>query len=135
MPGPIPKLLAMIVCDEIIQDRRSGKFSLIGIFDHFRTPVVPVHLRPIGVYARLVDAQGDYTVKLDLVRVRDLQTIGSGTAPPVRIEDRLQAFELVFQLPLLRFDEFGPYEFRLFADDQHVGSSPFSVVQISPERP
>lgn len=133
MPGPTPKLLAMVVCDEIIQDRRSGKCSLIGIFDHFRTPGLPVHLRPIGVYARVVDAQGEYVFKLELVRVRDLQTIGTGTGPPIRIEDRLQTFELVFELPLLRFEEYGPYEFRLFADDIHVGNGPFSVVQVQPK--
>lgn len=133
MPGPTPKLLAMVVCDEVIQDRRSNKISLIGIFDRLLTPGLPAVMRPIGVYARLVDAQGEYAFRLDLVRVRDLHAIGSGTAPPIQIEDRLQTFELVFDLPPLKFEESGPYEFRLFADDLHVGSGPFQVLQIQPE--
>jgi hypothetical protein len=133
MTGPTPKLLAMVVCDDVIQDRRSNKISLIGIFDRFLTPSLPAIIRPIGVYARLVDAQGEYTFRLDLVRVRDLKTIGSATAPAVHIEDRLHSFELVFSIPPLKFEESGPYEFRLFADELHVGNGPFQVVQIQPE--
>ena len=133
MTGPTPKLLAMVVCDDVIQDRLSNKISLIGIFDRFLTPRLPAIIRPIGVYARLVDAQGEYTFRLDLVRVKDLKTIASATAPAVHIEDRLQSFELVFSIPPLKFEESGPYEFRLFADDLHVGNGPFQVVQIQAE--
>ncbi len=135
MPGPTPKLLALVVCDEIIQDRRSNKFSLIGIFSALFTSVIPTVMRPVGVYAKLVDAQGEYAIKLELVRRRDLHVIGTATGPPIHIEDRLQPFELAFALPPTKFDESGPYEFRLIADNNHVGSGPFDVIETKPEEP
>ena len=93
MPGPQPTLNAIIVCDEMITDRDTGKRSLVGIFTNIWCQNFPCQHPRLSVYTRLIDAQGTYTIRLELVRVETMQTIGEGTGQ-VDIPDRLQYHEV-----------------------------------------
>lgn len=127
MPGPTPDLNAMLICDTVITDRNTGKNSVIGIFDRIWAGSFPATHPSLTVYARIIDAQGQYVFKLELVNLTNNQTIGGGTIPPVEVRDRMVPHDLVFGLHGLTFPTDGRYEFRLYADDHFVGSHSFQV--------
>ena len=127
MTGPTPALNAMLICDSVITDRNTGKNSLIGIFDIIHANSFPARHPSLSVYARVTDAQGHYTFKLELIDLNANQTIGEGATPVVEIPDRLLPHDLVFNLQGLVFQTEGRYEFRLYADGQFVGHHSFQV--------
>ena len=72
MPNePVPSVVAMLVCDQVISEQGTNKKSLIGVFDNFYSLVFPAALPRIAVYVKLADAQGDYLFKLRFVNLRD----------------------------------------------------------------
>ena len=131
-PGPShPALNAMLICDNTIREEGTGKVSLIGIFEAIFAAQFPVRHGLLCVYAKVTDAEGDYEIKLELVRLDDELTMGGGQAR-VTLADRMAPAEFVFQLPNLGFERPGRYEFRLFANGRWVGSKSFGVVLLQP---
>jgi len=126
---PHPDLAAMLVCDQVIKDQATRKASLIGIFDKILAFKFPADHARLTVFVSVRDAEGDYRLRLEMVRIRDGMTIGRGEGQ-VSVADRFSPAEWVFELMGLRFDEPGPYEFRLWANDRHVGSKSFSVLKL-----
>lgn len=131
MPGPTPSLNTIIVCDTMIKDRDTNKRSLIGIFTAIMTHTFPVVHPQLSVYARVIDAQGNYAIRLELVRLETMEVIGEAPVQ-VAIPDRLRYHELGFVLNRVIFPAPGQYEFRLYADDAFLGHQAFEVIQSPP---
>src|SRR5438128_1909721 len=120
-----PYPLAMLLCDHAIVEAGSNKKSLIGIFDRVFSAGFPA-VHPLTLYARLTDAEGSYTLKIEYVRLAAdevLVEIETKTSP---IADRLGAYELVLQF-VVEILEPGSYELRLFAQDTYLGRATFTA--------
>lgn len=129
---PHPVMQAILCADQAIREAGTNKVTLVGIFDRILGPTFPlVWNRPVFVYARITDAQGQYPIKLELVRADDEQAVGrlEGQAT---IADRLASSEMIFALPPeVTFERPGRYEFRLFANGRFVvGGAPLDVIQV-----
>ena len=120
----------MLVCDQAIREVDTNKVTLVGIFDQIQGREFPLQWnRPTAVYARVTDAEGEYEVQLELVRLEDEQSIGRLDGRAI-IGDRMASHELIFDLGTgLIFERPGRYEFRLFAGSKHVGGMPLTVLQ------
>lgn len=127
---PRPVLQAIVVCDQAIREVDTNKVTLVGIFDRIQSSEFPLHwARPASVYARVTDAEGEYEVRLELVRLEDEKTVGRSESR-VAIGDRMASHEIIFSLnAALVFERPGRYEFRLFADSRHIGGMVLTVIQ------
>jgi hypothetical protein len=123
-----PALNAMLICDVAFQDEASGKTSLIGVFETVTAFQFPARHGRLCVYAKLTDAQGEYRLRLELVRLEELKVVGRGQLGAT-FADRMTAIELSFQLWDTFFEAPGRYEFRLYANDRWVGSKSLNVIQ------
>src|SRR5688572_18248039 len=65
-PSPIP--LAMLICDSVIEDKGSGKKSLIGLFNSITASQAPCTHGPLDVFLALTDGNGEYPVLLRCIR-------------------------------------------------------------------
>ena len=83
--------------------------------------------RTLSVYAKLADAEGDYAIKLELVRLDDSHVVAQGTLKAA-FANRMTPGELIFNLENLGFERAGRYEFRLYADERFVAGKSFTVV-------
>jgi hypothetical protein len=124
--GPHPSLNAMLLCDHTIREQGTGKVSLIGIFESITSGRFPVVHRALSVYAKLTDAEGEYAIRLELVRLDDNHVVAQGTLR-ASFADRMTPGELIFALENLGLERAGRYEFRLFADDRFVAAKSFTV--------
>lgn len=120
----------MVVCDQAIPHADTNKVTLVGIFDRIQGGQFPLHwARPTAIYARVTDAEGDYEIRLELVRLEDERTVGRVDGR-IAIEDRMASREMIFDLEAaLVFERPGRYEFRLFADRRHIGGTVLTVIQ------
>lgn len=131
---PHPALNAMLICDQALVEEATAKSTLIGVFETVSAFQFPARHGPLCVYAKLTDAEGDYRIRLELVRLEDLSPIGRGRFTAT-FHNRMHASELIFQLYGLAFPEPGRYEFRLFANDRWVGSKTLNVVRAPEPKP
>ena len=125
---PLPVLNALLVCDEAIKEEGTGKITLIGIFETMRVPRFPARLPRLCVYVKMTDAEGQYEITLQLIRLDDLQVIGERRLTAA-LGDRMAAGELVFRFRTLTLLQPGRYEFRLFADGRTLGAKSFNVIE------
>lgn len=107
--------------------------SLIGIFEQVRAPSFPVRHPAMCVYTKLTDAAGEYDIRLDLVRLDDMQIIGQGQMRPT-FPDRMAPVEIVVQLLGIVFERPGRYEFQLWANGRWVGSKSLAVLLLGRSR-
>ncbi len=128
---PHPSLNALLLCDHTIREQGTGKVSLIGIFENISAARFPVVHRSLSVYAKLGDAEGEYAIRLELVRLEDSQVVAQATLRAT-FPDRMTPGELIFGLENLGLERPGRYEFRLHANDRFVAGKSFVVVQAAP---
>jgi hypothetical protein len=87
---------AMLIADHAIREAETNKVTLVGIFDRIFGQTFPLQWsHPVAVYVRVTDAEGDYPIRLELVRLEDEQTIGRLEGRAV-VGSRLQPHELIF---------------------------------------
>jgi hypothetical protein len=124
----------MLLCDLTIREHGTGKMSLIGIFENISAARFPVVHRALTVYAKLADAEGEYAIRLELLRLDDSHMVAQGTLRAA-FADRMTPGELTVNLENLGFERPGRYEFRLYADDRFVASKSFTVIQTPAASP
>lgn len=129
MSDIIPKINAMLLCDSIITEVGTNKKSLIGIFESIYAQAFPCKHYKLSIYIKFTSAQGKYNFRLELIDLSSNKIIGRGGIPELNVSDKLDSYELAFNLMGLKFDQEGKYEFRIFADGKIFGNKIFSVVK------
>lgn len=124
-----PYLLAILICDSVIVDERSKKKTLVGIFDNINSREFPAVHTSLAVFARLIDAEGEYSFRIDYVQVKEDKLLVRAEIPGVTIPDRLKIHDLVIEPPGIQLPEPGEYEFRLFANDRYLGRTKFTATK------
>lgn len=126
MAQALPKVLAMIICDTVIEDVESHKKSLIGIFDHVHTPTLPGIVNELNVYLSLTDGRGVIPVELRCIRASDelelFQTDGE-----VEFHDPLAVVDLHFRFQSCEFPDEGWYRFQILCVGELLQERKFAV--------
>lgn len=132
--SPAPTLVSLLLCDQIIDDRLTGKKSAIGLFNVAMVPSVPMRLSQMVVMASLTEITGPTNVELRLIRDSDnapiLVTQGTVDAP-----DPLSTVELIFGMQGIQIPTAGQFAFELWAQGDLLGRRRFQVVIGTPGRP
>lgn len=126
-PKPIP--LAMILCDTMIEDRLTGKKSLIGIFNNIAARKIPCQHANLNVFCILTEGIGQYRGCLRCTSLTDGKSI-LNISGPINFPNRLATAEFNFELKNVVFPLAGQYVFELLCDDQPVISRKFNVAQL-----
>ena len=129
----LPKINAMLLCDNIITEIGTKKKSLIGVFENIFSTQFPYKHYKLSVYVKFTSAQGKYKFKLELVDLSDNTIIGRGFTDELYIQNKLGFYELEFGLMGLIFRHEGTYDFRLFADDKIFANKTVRVIKSEPK--
>jgi hypothetical protein len=108
-----PDVLSLLVCDQILIDRLTGKTSLIGMFSTIGAQRYPVRHPQLCVFASLTDGRGPTPLELTIVDSEDARPpIVSGTAT-VEFKDPRAVACLNLHFNGLVFPEPGGYRVQL----------------------
>jgi hypothetical protein len=129
----VPKVNSFLLCDYIIQEHKTGKKSLIGIFHNIVAGRFPFAHPSLFIYANLSDAAGNYDFTIRLIDVNSRKVIGSGRLPAIQIGDRLKPVEIAMNIRQLVFPSPGKYEFQLEANGELVDCRDLWVTQVRAE--
>lgn len=121
-PLPAPsdaRILAFLLCDSAIQDKRSSKWTLVGLFNVLHAKRFPaVHPR-LTFFLKLAFASPPGPFGFDVALVRLGSQPGLAESEVGRIVVRAEPtepstnFETAVEVPGLAFPALGDYEFRL----------------------
>lgn len=127
---PVPAVLALLLCDQVITDAQSQKKSLIGVFHNVNAFGFPVALN-VALYAKLTDAQGKYDLKVRVVRLKDDSVLYDFEIKGGQSVSQLQPWELAINMVGLVFPEPGKYEFQLYANDVYLSRITMEALKIN----
>lgn len=128
-PKPIP--LAMVICDSVIDDRLTGKKSVIGIFNNIAAAELPCRHQTLYVYCVLTEGIGQYEGALKCIHLESNKTIFNLTGP-IKFPNPLATIEFIFDMKNIVFDSEGMYVFELLCDNQPVISRKVNVSLLKP---
>ena len=132
--------LAFLVCEEVVRDASTGKFTLSGLVDDAYMQRVPGLGPGLVAYAELTGASGRIDLRLQFAR---LLPGGNGTGagehvvplrtwgyPPMVLRDSRNIAKIALQLADIEFPHFGDYLFLLVVGDQVLSARRFHVRHV-----
>jgi len=134
---PAPDVLSLIVCDQIITDRLTGKQSLIGMFSKIHARGFPAAHPQICVFVALTEGRGEteFTIRIvDSNEERSPIVEGRGT---VKFHDPRAIANLALQFHGLTFPQPGEYRVQLWSAGELLREARLALlhVQVPPGDP
>jgi len=124
---PNPIALAMVVCDTVIDDRKTGKKSVIGMFNNITVSKVPALHPRLNIFISMTEGNGDYTCKLQCIYVDENSPVAE-LGGPIVFKNPQQIIEFNFELCGLPLPKYGTYRFDFYCNDIIVISRKFTVL-------
>lgn len=121
-----PEVLAMIICDTVIEDAESGKKSLIGIFDEVHTTSLPSLINELNVFVSLTDGHGSPGAELRCVNAATEDELFRTTGE-IEFPDPLTVVDLHFRFQGCEFPDEGEYRFQFLCAGQLLRERKFFV--------
>jgi len=125
-----PIVKSFLIADAVIQDRLTGKWSIIGVFDRVMAPSFPVVHPTVALYLRMSDAQGKYRLRVEFRDASD-RRVGLFEGIELEVKDPAQAIEVGLPTHMLPLEKPGKYQFQLFVNDDFSASAELTVVQLT----
>jgi len=107
--------LALILCDTIIEDRATGKKSLIGLFSQIHAPKLPCIHQSMMMLVSVTGGQGAYPCEIVCEHPQLEQPVFKLDCA-LKFENPFQVLDMVFQLKAVRFPLAGKYEIKVIID-------------------
>ena len=133
---PDPNVLSLIVCDQIITDRVTGKVSLIGMFSAIHAPRFP-HVHPqTSVYVALTDGRGKTPITIRIVDANEARKALVEGKGAVEFKDPRMIANLALQFHGLTFPEAGQYRVQIWSGSSLLREARLQLAQAKmPPRP
>lgn len=134
MPGrkPSPEVLALILCDQIITDRLTGKQSLIGMFSTVHSRGFPVSHPQLCVYVALTSGHGKSNIVIRIVDANESRPPVVEGRGAVEFKDPRTIANLALQFHGLVFPEPGAYRVQLFCESELLREARLELVKAQP---
>ncbi|MFH1037487.1 MAG: hypothetical protein V1789_02315 [PVC group bacterium] len=120
--------LALIVCDEVIEDKKTSKKSLIGMFNRIVVKEFPCKHPRLHVFVSLTGGRGEHKVDLRCINQSTRKPLFGATGK-IGFNNPNAIIEVDFDLQNAVFPEPGNYAFEFLCDDEWVLDRPFVVVK------
>ncbi len=134
MSKPVPEVLSLLVCDQIITDRLTGKQSLIGMFSKIHTRGFPASHPQLCIFVMMTEGYGEIDVLLRVVDSNDSRAPIVEGKGKVRFKDPRAIANLSLQFHGLTFPEPGEYRIQLFAEGELLREARLELVQLKPRQ-
>lgn len=114
-----PMGLALLVCDSVIQDKQTNKWTLVGLFDRLFTTKLPCVHPALAIFVSLTSGRGTYPCEIRC-RHAGAGEVAFSAKGEVIFRDPLQVVQMVYNLQGIRFQEEGEYWLECVVDEVPV---------------
>jgi hypothetical protein len=134
MTRPSPDVLALIVCDQIITDRLTGKQSLIGMFSRVHVRGFPATHPQLCVHVALTDGHGETEFVIRIVDTNEERPPIVEGKGKVNFKDPRAIANLALQFHGLTFPEPGQYRVQLYSGGELLREARLELVKVEPRQ-
>jgi len=131
---PKPDVLALLVCDQIITDRLTGKVSLIGMFSKVHGRRFPAAHPSMSVFVALTDGHGKTELTIRIVDANESRPAIVEGKGFVDFKDPRAIAHLALQFNGLRFPESGEYRVQLWSEQELLREARLELIFV-PDQP
>lgn len=134
---PPPDVLSLIVCDQIITDRLTGKQSLIGMFSRVHARAFPTAHPQLCVFATLTEGRGQVELTIRVVDANEARRPIVEGRGKVEFKDPRAIAHLALQFHGLTFPEPGEYRVQLYSRGNLLREARLELIQVQrrPRKP
>jgi hypothetical protein len=134
MDNELPRVIGILLCERILQDiMRHDAVSCINIHNGIIVQTFPAVIPLVYAFAQLSGSHSEFNYQFKITD-RSNQIITTTPITPVEpLPNRFMTHKIISAMTGLTFKEEGLYHICLSLDGQDVASSPFQVMQITPE--
>ena len=122
-----PLGLSLLMCDAIIEDKHTGKKTLVGLFDRVHARRFPCVHPFMCVFVSLTGARGKFPCEV-VCRHQDSHTVAFSAKGEVTMRDPRQVVDLVFRLSGVTFAKPEMYWLNFIIDDVPIMMRPLFVI-------
>jgi len=129
---PAPECLALVLCEQVIQDLRTKNLTLVNIFNTIAAPFRasrPRQHERLSIFVSLTNGRGNSRGKL-IVHDAEGNEVFHGEGD-VRFPDPVAVVEMTFDIRGLPLPSDGEYRIQFWCDDSLVGQRCFRVVRAT----
>jgi hypothetical protein len=128
-----PHLVAVVLCDQVIEDIRTRKKTYVGVFSNIQAQKFPAQHPEMSIAVTLTECRGKQEMILQILLNED-----QGEKEILKIEgiiqsdDPLAMIDLIFQLRGIPIPKAGKYTIKLSSKDtkEVIGYRHFQVAQL-----
>ena len=120
-----PVCLAIVLCNDCIEDKRTNNKTLIGLFNAITVQAVPVMHSRMVIMASITNASKTLSMILS-IRSPSGEQVARIEAPFPAL-DPLAAYDIVFEMNGVLIKEPGTYHVDLMCDGSYLGGRRFDV--------
>lgn len=126
--GSGPVCVAMLICHDIIEDKRTGNKSIINMFNAVGATQLPATQQRMTVMATITNAPEETPLSL-IVRTPSgkEEVTAAGTLPGSPAEDLV---DVLFELHGMQVREFGLYQVELTSNGERLAMRKFRVLKV-----
>ncbi len=128
--GEGPVCVSTLVCNEVIEDKRSGNKTVVGIFNAIGTTQLPATHPRMTVMASVTNADREIPVTLVLRGPEGKEMLRAEARVPARGPG--DVVDLLFELNSITFNEHGDYLFEVVHEENTIGARKFIVIDHRP---
>lgn len=115
-----PECIAIVICNEIIEDKRTNNKTLVGLFNQITVPQLPATYARMFIMGSFTDGRGDWDISFrisDPDHIEIMRLDGKG-----HFEDPLGVIDVVFDIQGLLLTRQGIHFVDVFINgEQKVG--------------
>ena len=127
MGSELPKCVALLLCDYVIEDRRTGNKSFIGTFNGISSSQFPIRLDRMFVIVSLTNIFGQCPIMVRIVKPDGeplLEMKGD-----VRADGPLQVLDMVLEFRGIVFPSVGQHSVEVTCESELLAMRQFEVTQ------
>ncbi|MFQ5461415.1 MAG: hypothetical protein ACE5E5_02180 [Phycisphaerae bacterium] len=132
---PLPQVLTLIVCDQVITDRLTGKQSLIGMFSTVQARRFPAAHPLLSVYVMLSGGHGQTSLVIRIVDANDERPPIVEGRGQVDFKDPRAIANLALQFHGLTFPQPGSYRVQILCDGELLREARIEMRKVKPPPP
>lgn len=126
--GDGPVCVSLVLCHDVLEDKRSGNKSLINLFNAVGAASLPATQQRLTVMATITNNKQETPVSLVVRKPSGGEEVtANGTLPANPSDD---AVDVLFELHGMQIKEYGMYRVELTSAGERLAMRQFKVINV-----